>query len=104
MTYEEKTVSQTIDRVLSEHPGLDASAAGALDGLDQFHIGGAAATDKLIGSLGLVEGDRVLDVGSGFGGPARQAGLCRLLLPPLGGSLLSRNCPLSGGRLLGGDG
>jgi SAM-dependent methyltransferase len=72
MTYEEKTVSQTIERVLGEHPGLDASAAGALDGLDQFHIGGAAATDKLIGSLGLAEGDRVLDVGSGFGGPSRQ--------------------------------
>jgi cyclopropane fatty-acyl-phospholipid synthase-like methyltransferase len=72
MTYAETAVSQTIDRLLSEHPGLDASAGGALDNLDQFHIGGADAVDLLIGSLALAEGDRVLDIGSGFGGPARQ--------------------------------
>jgi SAM-dependent methyltransferase len=45
---------------------------GELDSLDQFHIGGADATDPLIGSLAPGRGDRVLDVGSGFGGPARQ--------------------------------
>ncbi len=72
MTYGETTVGQTIDRLLSEHPGMDASADGALDNLDQFHIGGADAVDLLIGSLSLAEGDRVLDIGSGFGGPARQ--------------------------------
>ena len=33
MTYEETMVGQTIDRLLSEHPDLDASAAGALDNL-----------------------------------------------------------------------
>ncbi len=72
MTYEEATVGQTIDRLLSDHPAVDPSADGALDNLDQFHIGGPNATDLLIGSLGLAKGDRVLDVGSGFGGPARQ--------------------------------
>ena len=72
MTYGETTVGQTIGRLLSEHPDLDASADGALDSLDQFHIGGADATGLLIGSLALAEGDRVLDIGSGFGGPARQ--------------------------------
>ena len=72
MTYAETAVGQTIGRLLSEQPGLDLSADGALDGLDQFHLGGAAATDLLIGSLSLAAGDRVLDVGSGFGGPARQ--------------------------------
>ncbi|HEY3979383.1 MAG TPA: methyltransferase domain-containing protein [Streptosporangiaceae bacterium] len=72
MTYAETAVSQKIDRLLSEHPDLDASAGGALDNLDQFHIGGADAVDLLIGSLALAGGDRVLDVGSGFGGPARQ--------------------------------
>ena len=72
MTYAETTVGQTIGRLLSEQPGLDLSADGALDGLDQFHLGGAAATDLLIGRLDLAPGDRVLDVGSGFGGPARQ--------------------------------
>jgi ubiquinone/menaquinone biosynthesis C-methylase UbiE len=72
MTYEEATVGQTIDRLLGEHPDLDPSADGALDALDQFHIGGPRATDLLIGSLALTKGSRVLDVGSGFGGPARQ--------------------------------
>lgn len=74
MTYQETTVRQTIDRLLSEEPGLDPSADGALDNLDQFHIGGPGATDLLIGSLALTAGNRVLDIGSGFGGPARQIG------------------------------
>jgi ubiquinone/menaquinone biosynthesis C-methylase UbiE len=72
MTYGEKTVSQTISRLLGEQPGPDGPAGGELDNLDQFHIGGADATDLLIGSLALGRGDRVLDIGSGFGGPARQ--------------------------------
>jgi ubiquinone/menaquinone biosynthesis C-methylase UbiE len=74
MIYAETAVGQTIGRLLSEHPDLDPLADGALDNLDQFHIGGADATGLLIGSLSLTEGDRVLDVGSGFGGPARQIG------------------------------
>src|SRR5271154_334345 len=69
MTY---TETPALGRLLSDYPDLDASADGALDNLDQFHIGGAEATDLLIGSLALAPGDRVLDVGSGFGGPARQ--------------------------------
>jgi SAM-dependent methyltransferase len=72
MTYGETTVGQTFDRLLREHPDLDAAAGGALDSLDQFHIGGADAVDLLIAGLALVPGDRVLDIGSGFGGPARQ--------------------------------
>src|SRR5579863_9531861 len=72
MTYQETTVGQTISRLLSEHPDLDPSADGALDNLDQFHIGGPGATDLLISSLALTAGSRVLDIGSGFGGPARQ--------------------------------
>jgi SAM-dependent methyltransferase len=72
MTYAETAVNQTISRVLSEHPDLDASTDGALDNLDQFHIGGAEAVDLLIPTLALADTDVVLDVGSGFGGPARQ--------------------------------
>lgn len=72
MTYAETAVDQTISRLLSEHPDLDASTDGALDNLDQFHIGGADAVDLLIPTLALADTDVVLDVGSGFGGPARQ--------------------------------
>ena len=54
MTYGETTVGQTIGRLLSEHPDLDPSADGALDNLDQFHIGGAGAVGLLIGSLAII--------------------------------------------------
>jgi SAM-dependent methyltransferase len=72
MTYDETAVGKTIDRLLREHPDLDAAGDGVLDNLDQFHIGGADAVDRLIPTLALADGDRVLDVGAGFGGPARQ--------------------------------
>jgi SAM-dependent methyltransferase len=72
VTYAETAVTHTIDRLMSEHPALDASADGALDNLDQFQIGGADAVDLLIPTLALGRGGVVLDVGSGFGGPARQ--------------------------------
>jgi SAM-dependent methyltransferase len=72
MTYEETAVDKAIDRLLIEHPDLDAAGDGVLDDLDQFHIGGADAVDRLIPTLALANGDRVLDVGAGFGGPARQ--------------------------------
>lgn len=72
MTYDERDVTRTISELLSAHPELDAAADGALDNLDQFHIGGADAVDLLIPSLALAPSDVVLDVGSGFGGPARH--------------------------------
>lgn len=43
-----------------------------LGAFDQFHIGGAPATTWLIDQLELVDGARVLDLGSGLGGPARH--------------------------------
>jgi ubiquinone/menaquinone biosynthesis C-methylase UbiE len=39
--------------------------------IDEFHVRGRAATAELTGALGLSSGMRVLDVGSGVGGPAR---------------------------------
>src|SRR5258707_1229896 len=39
MTYGETTVGQTIDRLLSEHPDLDASAHGAFGGVCQRRQG-----------------------------------------------------------------
>ncbi len=39
--------------------------------IDQFHVGGRAATLALAGLAALAPTDRVLDLGGGFGGPAR---------------------------------
>ena len=46
-------------------------APEALSAVDEFHIRGAAATAMLIERLDVGPDDRVLDVGSGIGGPAR---------------------------------
>src|SRR5262249_33659765 len=39
--------------------------------LDQFHVRGILATQELAASVGLAPASRVLDLGSGIGGPAR---------------------------------
>lgn len=43
-----------------------------LSPFDQFHTGGALATERLAALLGPQTGDRVLDIGCGLGGPARM--------------------------------
>ncbi|MGO4637571.1 class I SAM-dependent methyltransferase [Mesorhizobium sp. 2RAF45] len=55
--------------------GLDVAhlRAGDLEAVDEFHIGGIAATRELIGQMGLKPGAMLLDIGSGVGGPARFA-------------------------------
>ncbi|GLQ78691.1 SAM-dependent methyltransferase [Mesorhizobium huakuii] len=55
--------------------GVDVAhlRAGDLEAVDEFHIGGIAATRELIGQMGLKPGARLLDIGSGVGGPARFA-------------------------------
>lgn len=42
-----------------------------LASLDQFHLGGLGATRELARSAGLGPGMRVVDLGGGYGGPAR---------------------------------
>ena len=51
----------TAERVTTEH----------LKAVDEFHIGGAEATAALLDQLDIGPGTRVLDIGSGIGGPAR---------------------------------
>jgi 2-polyprenyl-3-methyl-5-hydroxy-6-metoxy-1,4-benzoquinol methylase len=72
MTYNETAVTDTIDRLLGEHADLDVAIAGSIDNLDQYHVGGAAAVERLIPGLNVASGNTVLDVGCGLGGPARQ--------------------------------
>jgi ubiquinone/menaquinone biosynthesis C-methylase UbiE len=50
---------------------LDALTVDALAPVDQFHGGGKPVTDRLARLAGVRPGTRVLDVGGGFGGPAR---------------------------------
>lgn len=70
---------------------LDALAAAGKDvdhlqpqdlaPVDEFHVGGRAATLALARAAGIAAGQQVLDVGSGLGGPARclaQAFGCRV--------------------------
>ena len=53
--------------------GLDRGALRPADlaAVDEFHIRGRAATLEIIEALGLAADSRVLDLGSGLGGPAR---------------------------------
>ena len=72
MTYTEQAVEQTVDRLLAEADLTGPLTPEQLNFLDQYHIGGMAAVDRTITPMQLGAGDRVLDIGSGFGGPARR--------------------------------
>jgi SAM-dependent methyltransferase len=72
MTYNEEGVTTTIERLLAEHHLTGPLSPEQLNLLDQFHAGGYAALDRTIAPLGLSPTDRVLDIGSGLGGPARR--------------------------------
>ncbi len=79
----------TIELTVAEHYTHGSLEAAILDGLrrsgrnadridpddlapaDEFHIGGRAATVEFADQLGLRPGMELLDIGSGFGGPAR---------------------------------
>jgi SAM-dependent methyltransferase len=64
------------DRIME---GLSASGKEAvalrpedLKPVDEFHIGGVEATNELLDQLEVGKDTRVLDIGSGIGGPARH--------------------------------
>lgn len=44
-----------------------------LSALDEFHLGGNRATQDFFSRLGFQTGMKILDIGSGLGGPARHA-------------------------------
>lgn len=56
------------ERLLAE---IEDAARDIGPALDQFHVGGAKATLRLAARIELPKGTRILDVGSGLGGPAR---------------------------------
>ena len=51
--------------------GQQPLTAERLAGLDQFHVGGLTATAELASRANIQAGMKVLDAGSGLGGPAR---------------------------------
>ncbi|MGW1563993.1 class I SAM-dependent methyltransferase [Streptomyces sp. NPDC002144] len=60
---------EELDRL---YPGHTTLTTDDLHAVDEFHTGGHAATRELTEHLELKAGLRVLDVGSGLGGPARH--------------------------------
>jgi len=70
-----------LDALLALGKNLDALTVDDLAPLDQFHGGGKPATGRLARLAALGPDTRVLDVGGGFGGPARTLGVefgCRV--------------------------
>jgi|SRR5690242_20848307 len=64
----EETILQALARTGSDPERLRAADLATLD---EFHLGGLEATRELAAQMALQPGLRLLDVGSGIGGPAR---------------------------------
>lgn len=63
--YEPEGLAERLLAALND-PSLEVGPA-----LDQFHVGGAQASERLLEKLDAMPGAKVLDLGSGLGGPAR---------------------------------
>ena len=61
-----------ISALQSAGKNLDAITVEDLPAVDEFHIGGIQATNDLLDQLDIGPETRVLDIGSGLGGPARH--------------------------------
>lgn len=100
-----------IDRVYNELAEIGKSgetplSAAELSAFDQLHYHGTDAVDRAIEMIGINHATRVLDIGSGFGGPARhiahhtRAPVTALELQPDQNQLaatLTERCNLSAG-------
>ncbi|MGH6875385.1 MAG: SAM-dependent methyltransferase, partial [Aestuariivirgaceae bacterium] len=65
-----------VERINNELAALGLGADAALNvedltAFDQYHYLGTSAVDQAIEALGIVATSRVLEIGSGIGGPAR---------------------------------
>lgn len=71
--YAEPGLLERVREALRQN-GLDPDRLDRADltGLDQFHVGGLDANDELARLAQIRESDRVLDLGSGIGGPSRH--------------------------------
>ena len=67
----ERLAESIVDALVVAGKDLDRLTIDDLIDVDQFHGGGKVATDRLARLAGAAAGMRVLDVGGGFGGPAR---------------------------------
>ncbi|WP_108659536.1 class I SAM-dependent methyltransferase [Acuticoccus kandeliae] len=69
------TSGRLMERILAalQTMGIEENAVTAEDlkTVDEFHIGGVAATQNLLHKLNVSQETRVLDIGSGIGGTAR---------------------------------
>ena len=75
--YENVDLYQRItDALQSAGKKLDAITVEDLVDVDEFHIGGIQATNDLLDQLDIGPETRVLDIGSGLGGPARHISSC----------------------------
>ena len=65
-------IAERVLAALREAKGVDAPVTPeALAPFDHFHGRGVVATQEIAAQLALKPGERVLDIGSGIGGPAR---------------------------------
>jgi ubiquinone/menaquinone biosynthesis C-methylase UbiE len=65
--------ARVLDALREHGVDVDHLKVDDLSGLDQLHAGGVASTEHLLDALGVTADSRVLDVGSGIGGPSRVA-------------------------------
>lgn len=67
-----ESLAQRVEALLRAKQMNPAELTSAeLAAIDEFHVRGRGATLELIARMRLHPGDRVLDIGSGLGGPAR---------------------------------
>jgi SAM-dependent methyltransferase len=69
----EDLVEVILDALAAHGVDVDRLTASDLVPVDQLHAGGPAATLEVLERLQLTDGARLLDVGSGLGGPTRLA-------------------------------